>query len=91
MYPAMAMTLEEQLARLSKRWRKTISPVPDESIFVDLLGRCNYLAVSHGVSAAIRRYGQGGMKFDHAVRYMAKSALNKQAQKATFKPPIDWI
>jgi hypothetical protein len=88
----MAMTLEEQLARLTKRWRKHISPVPDESIFIDLLGRCNYLAVSHGVSAAIRRYGRGGMTFDYAVRYMASAALNKHNEQGTsFKPPSDWI
>ncbi|HEY2234169.1 MAG TPA: hypothetical protein VGK01_11915 [Candidatus Angelobacter sp.] len=87
----MAMTLDEQLARLSKRWRKTISPVPDESIFIDLISRCSYLAVSHGVSAAIRRYGRGGMDFNYAVNYMAKAALNKNKEKSPFKPPIDWI
>jgi hypothetical protein len=89
----MAMTLQEQLARLSKRWRKNISEIPpDESIFLSLLSRCSYLSVSHGVFAAIRRYSRGGMDFDYAVKYMAQAALNKHHnQQATFKPPSDWI
>lgn len=88
----MSMTTEEQLERLSKRWRNHISdPAPEASIFTNLIDRYGYPCVSHGVDAAIRRYSKGGMDYDYAVRYMASAARNKEQEKTAFRPPADWL
>lgn len=88
----MAMTTAEQIESLCTRWRKHISdPAPEAIIFENLLRNCSYTSLSHGVDAAIRRYGKGGMDYDYAVRYMASAARNKEQEKTAFRPPADWL
>ncbi len=89
---AHALDIAEQIERLSKRWRKHISDTAPEHIFESLLTRYSYQFVSHGVDAAIRRYGRGGMDYKYAVRYMASAARNRHNEQAVFRGlPAEWL